>query len=83
MRKYNGLSNVTGQLIEKALKNKKMTQETLCKKLQLYGINIDRFHLYRIMTNAVIVKDFELIAICKILDIDYEDIKNTVINIHG
>ena len=30
------------------------------------------------MTNAVIVKDFELIAICKILDIDYEDIKNTV-----
>ena len=78
MRKYNGLSNVTGQLIEKALKNKKMTQETLCKKLQLYGINIHRFHLYRIMTNTIIVKDFELIAICRILDINYEDLKNTI-----
>ena len=78
MRKYNGVSNVTGQLIEQALKKKKMTQETLCKKLQLYGINIDRFHLYRMMTNVVIIKDFELIAICKILDISYDDLKGVI-----
>ena len=78
MRKYNGLSNVTGQLIEKALKEKEMTQETLCKKLQLYGINIDRYHLYRMMTNVVIIKDFELLAICKILDISYDDLKNAI-----
>lgn len=76
MRKYNGLSNVTGQLIEQGLKKKEMTQEALCKKLQLYGINIDRYHLYRMMTNVVIIKDFELIAICKILDISYDDLKN-------
>ena len=44
MRKYNGLSNVTGKLIEQALKNKEMTQDALCKKLKNYGINIDRYH---------------------------------------
>ena len=80
MRKYNGLSNVTGHLIEQALKKKEMNQETLCKKLQLYGINIDRYHLYRMMTNAVIIKDFELLAICKILDIGYDELISTLDN---
>lgn len=78
MRKYNGLSNVTGKIIEQALKNKEMTQDALCKKLQLYGINIDRYHLYRMMTNSVIIKDFELIAICKILDINFDKLKNII-----
>lgn len=75
MRKFNGMSNVKGKLIGKILKEKHITQETLCRQLQLYGINIDRFHLYRIMTGVVIFKDFELIAICRILDIDCNELK--------
>lgn len=78
MRKYNGKSNVTGDFIEAKLREKNMTKEDLCKKLQLNGINIDRFHLYKIINGKVILKDFELIIICKILDIDYNNLKNLV-----
>ncbi len=75
MRKYNGKSNIIGQYIEKALKDKNMTKEDLCRKLQLMGINIVYVHLFRIMKGIVIVKDFELLAICKILDIDCNEFK--------
>lgn len=80
MRKYNEKSNATGNLIKEARLKKNMSQEDVCKELQLRGINIDRVHLYRIETSQVILKDFELISLCKILDIDYEDLKKTVDN---
>lgn len=78
MRKYNGKSNVAGDFIEKALREKNMTKEDLCKQLQLRGINIDRWHLYKIINGKVILKDFELIVICKILDVDYNNLKTLV-----
>lgn len=78
MRKYEGKSNVAGEFIEKHLREKNMTKEYLCKQLQLNGINIDRWHLYKIINGKVILKDFELITICKILDVDYNNLKNLV-----
>lgn len=76
MRKYEGKSNVAGEFIEKILREKNMTKEELCRKLQLSGINIDKWHLYKIINGKVILKDFELIIICKILDIDFNVLKN-------
>lgn len=76
MRKINGKSNIAGTYIENVLEEKNMTKESLCQKLQLSGINIDRVHLYRIINGEVILKDFELIAICKILEIDFNNLKN-------
>ncbi len=78
MRKYKGKSNVTGEFIEKYLHEKNMSKENLCTQLQLEGINIDRWHLYKILKGNVILKDFELLIICKILDIDLNDLKNIV-----
>lgn len=78
MRKYEGKSNVTGNFIAKALDNKNMSKEDLCRQLQLEGINIDRWHLYKIINGKVIVKDFELIIICKILKIDFNELKELV-----
>lgn len=78
MRKYNGKSNVTGEFIEKTLLKKNMSKEELCRKLQLSGINIDRWHLYKIINGKVILKDFELIIICKILEVDYNELKKLV-----
>ena len=78
MRKYEGKSNVSGEFIEKILREKNMTKEDLCRKLQLAGLNIDRWHLYKIINKKVILKDFELIIICKILDIDLNDLKKLV-----
>ena len=78
MRKYNEKSNVSGEIIAKIREEKKISKEELCRQLQLLGINIDRFHLYRIERGAVILKDFELIAICKILKINFDNLKDLV-----
>lgn len=78
MRKYEGKSNVSGEFIEKKLHEKNMTKEDLCRKLQLAGLNIDRWHLYKIINKKVILKDFELIILCKILDVDLNDLKKLV-----
>lgn len=74
MRKYNNKSNITGNLIQERRLKKNMTRADLCKQLQLLGIDIERSHLYRIEHLQVIVKDFELVAFCVILDIDFQDV---------
>lgn len=78
MRKFNGKSNLAGLLIKETLDSKNLTQEYLCQQLQLLGINIDRVHLYRIIKGTVILKDFELIAICKILKMDYNRLEKLI-----
>ncbi len=75
MRKFNNKSNVIGSLIRKRRLEKKMTGLDVCKQLQLFGIDMDGSHLYRIETSKVILKDFELIAFCMILDISMEDLR--------
>ena len=78
MRKYEGKSNVSGEFIERILRKKNMTKEDLCRKLQLNGINIDRWHLYKIINGKVILKDFELIIILNILDVDFNNLKDLI-----
>jgi len=78
VRKYEGKSNVSGEFIERILREKNMTKEDLCRKLQLNGINIDRWHLYKIINGKVILKDFELIVILDILDVDFNNLKNLI-----
>lgn len=74
MRKFKNHSNISGYIISKIRKEKEVTKEELCTQLQLIGINIDRVHLYRIENGSVILKDFELLAICKILKIDFNEL---------
>ncbi len=76
MRKYNNRSNISGEIIKKYRTMKNISREELAEKLQLLGINIDRTHIFRIENENVILKDFELIAICKILEIDYCQLGN-------
>ena len=78
MRKYEGKSNVSGEFIERILREKNMTKEDLCRKLQLNGINIDRWHLYKIINGKVILKDFELIIILNILDVDFNNLQDLI-----
>lgn len=71
-------SNVIGNLIKDYRKNKKLKKVEMCKQLQLHAVYIDSTELKRIEDGKQIVKDFELIAFCKVLDIDYEELKNTI-----
>lgn len=75
MRKYNGKSNLSGAIIEEYIKKNKMSREDLARSLQLLGLNIDRTTILRAEKQSTILKDFELIAIMKILSIDYEDLE--------
>ena len=76
MRKYNNKSNISGKIIEQYREELEMSRDELASQLQLLGINIDRSSILRIENNQVILKDFELIAICKILKINYKDLEN-------
>jgi len=78
LKKYNNKSNVVGNLIKKYRNKKKMRKLDLCQKIQLQGVHIDSTELKRIEDGEMIVKDFELIAFCKVLDIDYDELKKTI-----
>lgn len=79
MKKYeNKKSNVVGNLIKDYRKKKNLKKVEMCKQLQLHAVYIDSTELKRIEDGRQSVKDFELIAFCKVLDINYEELKNTI-----
>lgn len=78
MKKYENQTNVIGNLIKTYRENIKLSKGEVCRRLQLHAVYMDRTQLNRIETGRMIVKDFELIALCKVLDINYEDLKNLI-----
>ena len=74
MKKFEGKSNAYGKIIEKYRKNKNMSRADVSRELDLIDIPINPDELYRIERQNMILKDYELIAICMILDIDYNDL---------
>ena len=75
MRRYNNKLNISGKVIENARLSKNLSREELSNKLQLMGLNVDRSFVYRIEKQSSTLKDFELIAIATILEIDLENLK--------
>lgn len=79
MKKYeNKKSNVVGNLIREYRNKKNLKPIEMCKLLELHAVYIDSTELKRIEDGKQIIKDFELIGFCKVLDINYEELKNTI-----
>lgn len=78
MKKYNEQSNVIGSLVKKYREQKKYTKADLSRKLDLIGVNLDGTEIKRIEDNVQIIKDFELIAFVKVLDIDFEELESLI-----
>lgn len=78
MKKYENKSNVIGKLLEKYRLAQHLTKIEVCKKLQLHAIYLDSTELKRMETGSMIIKDFELIGLCKVLDIDYNELKDSI-----
>lgn len=76
MRKFKNSANICGNIIENARLTKNLSREDLSKRLQLMGISVDRSFIYRIERQNSILKDFELIAICEILEIPMDTLKS-------
>ena len=58
------------------MQGKKKVWVRLSQLLDTYGIYINTDELLRIEKNQLLVKDFELVAIAQILDIDLNQLKN-------
>ena len=80
MKKFDNKRNVIGSLIKEHRETKHYTKTKLSSKLELLGIELDRFELYKIETAKTSVKDFELIGLCIVLDIDFSELKKIVEN---
>lgn len=78
MKKFNENRNVIGELVKKYREEKKYTKTQLSHKLELLGIELDRFELYKLENGLSSVKDFELIGLCIVLNIDFDELKKLV-----
>lgn len=75
LKRYNDKKNISGTLIRRSREEKGMSKVRLSQLLDTYGIYINTDELLRIENNQLLVKDFELIAIAQILDIDLNQLK--------
>ena len=79
MKKYESKkSNVIGNLIKKYREEKGLEKIEVSRMLQLHAVYLDSTELKRLEDGTQIVKDFELIGLCKVLDVNYDDLKNCI-----
>ena len=69
---FNGSKNICGQRVKEARKKLKLSQENLAARLQVEGVNIERDSVSRIEIGTRFVADYELVALCKILNVTPE-----------
>lgn len=80
MKKFNEKRNIIGDIVRKNREKMHYSKTELSHKLELLGIELDRFELYKIETAKTSVKDFELVALCIVLQIDFNELKQALEN---
>lgn len=68
-KRLNGNYNIIGSNIKKYRKQKGLSQRVLSDKLLLLGVNLYHTDISRIEMNGLAIRDYELQAICKVLNI--------------
>jgi transcriptional regulator with XRE-family HTH domain len=66
---FNGRKNLCGNRIKEARNKCKLSQQELAAKLQVEGVNIERDSISRIEKGTRFVADYELLILCKILNV--------------
>ena len=66
---FNGKKNICGEKVKQARKKQGLSQENLAARLQVEGINIERDSVSRIEIGTRFVADYELAALCKVLNV--------------
>ena len=70
--KFHGHKNMIYPFLGRMREEKNYSQQMLAAKMQLFGVSIDQQAISRIENDKRSVTDFELICICKILDVTAE-----------
>ena len=78
MKRFKGNKNAYGELIKKYRKQKKFSRNDLSRELDLMGIPISQDEIYRIERQKLVLKDYELVAICIILNIDFDALQEII-----
>lgn len=73
-KNLNGYFNIVGSNIRKYRLLKGLSQRELANKLNLLGIDIYNSDISRIENHTLFIRDYEQMAICKILGITYEQL---------
>lgn len=77
--KYDDNLNIIGKTLRKIRNEKGISFEKLSNQLLLLGVNIPITSLHRIENNQRTVRDYELCALAKVLDISVLDLLNPFI----
>jgi len=81
IKKLNGKSNVIGKNIKKYRELRSLTQRELSNKIALLGIDIYHSDISQIENQKLMLKDFEIIAFCKVLGVTYDQLFEDTDNI--
>lgn len=73
-RRLNNNLNIIATNLRKYREEKGLSQPDMCRELALIGITMFNNDIYKIEHNKRTVKDYELYAFTKILNISYEQL---------
>lgn len=66
--------NITGKNIKKIRKDKKITQEDLCARMQVMGYQINRSDISKLENGKRFISDFEIVGFANALKVDILDL---------
>ena len=69
-----GSFNITGKNIKKIRKDKKITQEDLCARMQVMGYQISRSDISKLENGKRFISDFEIVGFANALKVDILDL---------
>ena len=75
-KKINDKANIIGSNVRKYRLLNNYSQEELCKKLDLYGLNLYHSDIYLIEYNKRIVRDYEALVFAKVFNITMDELYN-------
>lgn len=68
------LFNITGKNIKKIRKDKKITQEDLCARMQIMGYQISRSDISKLENGKRFISDFEIVGFAEALKVNILDL---------
>ena len=74
--KNNNIYNVTGKNINKIRKEKNITQEELCARMQIMNYQINRSDISKLENGKRFIADFEVVGFANALKVNILDLFN-------
>lgn len=74
IKRINNKANILGKNVKHYRLSNNYTQNELCQKLDLYGLNLYHSDIYLIEHNKRLVRDYEALALAKVFNISLDEL---------